>query len=127
MFLTRPCREFISLTLKSQGYGDEEVDDFGVVCTEAVNNSFEHASERQWHEVEIDIEIDAHKCVFRIRDEGQGRLKQEDFVFDGPPEHFGDRGRGLFLIARMSDSVVVRPAPAGGTELEIVKHRKVNA
>jgi anti-sigma regulatory factor (Ser/Thr protein kinase) len=127
MFLTRPCREFVSLTLRSQGFGDEEIEDIAIVCTEAVNNSFEHASEREWHEVEIEMEIDPRRWIFRIRDEGEGRLRQEDFDFSGPPEHYGDRGRGLFLIARLSDQVHVRRIAAGGTELEIVKFRKGQA
>lgn len=127
MFLTRPCREFVSLTLRSQGFEDEEIEDIAIVCTEAVNNSFEHASERDWHEIEIEMEINPSKWIFRIRDEGHGRLKQSDFEFSGAPEGYGDRGRGLFLIAKLSDRVTVRPMETGGTELEIVKCRRGKA
>lgn len=126
MFLTRPCREFVSHTLKSQGFEPDQIDEIALVCTEVVQNSFEHASDKDWHTVEIDMLIDDEKWVFTIRDEGKGRLQQEDFDFagKGPPSGFHDRGRGTFLIASFSDKVVVRDAPNGGTEVEITKYRK---
>ena len=126
MFLTRPCREFVSHTLQSQGFEQEQIDEIALVCTEVVQNSFEHASDNDLHQVEIDMLIDAEKWVFRIRDEGKGRLQQEDFDFSGkgPPSGFKDRGRGTFLIASFSDKVVVRVSPNGGTEVEITKYRK---
>ena len=126
MFLTRPCREFVSHTLKAQGFDQEQIDEIALVCTEVVQNSFEHASDNAWHQVEIDMLIDEEKWVFRIRDEGKGRLQQDDFDFSGkgPPSGFKDRGRGTFLIASFSDKVVVRDAPNGGTEVEITKYRK---
>jgi anti-sigma regulatory factor (Ser/Thr protein kinase) len=126
MFLTRPCREFVSHTLESQGFAREQIDEIALVCTEVAQNSFEHASDKDWHTVEIDMRIDEEKWVFCIRDEGKGRLQQEDFDFSGkgPPSGFKDRGRGTFLIASFSDKVVVRTAPNGGTEVEITKYRK---
>ena len=126
MFLTKPCRDFVSDTLRATKWGEDEIEEIALVCTEVVNNSFEHASDNEWHEVEIDMEIDADQWVFRIRDEGQGRLRQEDFNFEGkgPPAGFGDRGRGTYLIACFSDKVKVSERPGGGTEVEITKFRK---
>ena len=91
-----------------------------------VNNSFEHASERPMHEVEIRMLVDDTKWEFRIRDEGEGRLTQKDFEFEGegPPDHLGDRGRGTYLINCFSDEVEVREVAGGGTEVKVTKYRK---
>ena len=125
LILTRPLREFITLLLEARGFDEEETEEIRLVATEVVNNSFEHASEKDLHEVEIDMEVDDHKWVFRIRDEGEGRLTQEDFAAtDGPPDHLGDRGRGTFLITAFSDEVIVRDGKKGGTEVQITKYRK---
>lgn len=125
LFLTRPLREFLRLTLEAESYDEEFIYDFGMAVSELVNNSFEHASERERHEVEIDLEVAAERVVFRIRDEGQGRLVQSDFEAQsgGPPDHLEDRGRGLFLISCFTDEVKVREIPGGGTEVEITKRR----
>lgn len=126
MCLTRPLREFITTTLRTQGFEEEEIEEIALVATEVVNNSFEHASDRDLHEVEIDMTVDGEKWVMKIRDEGENRIRQEDFDFEGkgPPAHFGDRGRGTFLIWSFSDEVTVRPVERGGTEVEILKFRK---
>lgn len=129
MFLTRPLREFVSTTLEATGFDEEEIDEIALITTEVVNNSFEHASDEEWHEVEIDMVVQEDMWVLRIRDIGEGRLRQEDFDFEGkgPPEHLEDRGRGTYLISCFSDQVVVREVPTGGTEVEITKYRKVQA
>ena len=126
MGLTRPVREIITVTLQERGYDEEAIDEIALVATEVVNNSFEHASEEDIHDVEIDMEVDTVKWVMKVRDKGSGRLTQEDFEFEGkgPPAHFGDRGRGTFLIWSFSDQVTVRECPNGGTEVEIVKFRE---
>ncbi|MHC4472829.1 MAG: ATP-binding protein [Planctomycetota bacterium] len=129
MALTRPLREFLSLTLEAQGFEEEEIDEIRLVATEMVNNSFEHASDRPLHEVEIRMLVDAEKWEFRIRDEGEGRITQEDFDFEGkgPPDHLGDRGRGNFLITCFSDAVEVHEVEGGGTEVKVTKYRKGGA
>lgn len=128
MFLARPLREFVRLTLDSTDFDEEDIDDVCLVMTEVVNNSMEHASARP-HEVEVDIEIDDEKLLLRVRDEGEAKITQEDFDqgSEGPPNHLEDRGRGLFLIASFSDDVKVRALPGGGTEVRIVKYRKGKA
>ena len=94
LFLTRPLREFLRLTLEAESYDEEFIYDFGTAVSELVNNSFEHASDRERHDVEIDLVVDAEKVIFRIRDEGEGRIRQADFDEQGdtPPDHLEDRG-----------------------------------
>ena len=48
-----------------------------------MNNSFEHASESQWHEVNVELFIHDDRVEFRIQDEGEGQLTQADFDFEG--------------------------------------------
>ena len=112
MFLTRPLREFLALSLMARSFDEEWIDEFGLAVTELVNNSFEHASDRPWHEVDVDLLIHEDRVEFRIQDEGEGHLTQEDFDFEGkpPPDHMEDRGRGLFLISCFTDDVRVAAA-----------------
>jgi len=126
MALTRPLREFLALTLEAQGFDEEDIDEIRLVATEMVNNSFEHASDRPMHEVEVRILVDDERWEFRIWDEGEGRLTQKDFEFEGegPPDHLGDRGRGTYLITCFSDEVEVTEVPGGGTEVKVTKYRK---
>ena len=126
MSLTRPLRETVVLALRERDFDDETIDEIALVATEVVNNSFEHASEERLHEVEVEMWVYQEKWVMKIRDEGKGRLRQEDFDFEGkgPPAHFGERGRGTYLIWSFSDKVTVRDLPEGGTEVEIVKYRE---
>ncbi|MEN8151780.1 MAG: ATP-binding protein [Planctomycetota bacterium] len=125
MFLTRPLREFLALSLKARGFDEEWIEEFGLAVTELVNNSFEHASPSEWHEVAVDLTIHPDRVEFRIRDEGEGAITQADFDFEGkgPPDHFEDRGRGLFLISCFSDDVIVQEAEEGGTAVTITKFR----
>jgi anti-sigma regulatory factor (Ser/Thr protein kinase) len=125
MFLTRPLREFLSLSLQARSFDEEWIDEFGLAVTELVNNSFEHASENQWHEVNVELLIYEDRVEFRIQDEGEGQLTQADFDFGGkgPPDHMEDRGRGLFLISCFTDDVRVTEASEGGTAVTITKFR----
>jgi anti-sigma regulatory factor (Ser/Thr protein kinase) len=125
MFLTRPLREFLALSLKARSFEDEWIEEFGLAVTELVNNSFEHASESVWHEVKLELLICDDRVEFRIQDEGEGQIRQEDFNFagQGPPDHLEDRGRGLFLISCFADDVRVQDAPDGGTAVTITKFR----
>jgi anti-sigma regulatory factor (Ser/Thr protein kinase) len=129
MALTRPLREFLATTLECQGFDEDMIDEIRLVATEMVNNSFEHASDRPLHEVEVRMCVDEEKWEFVIRDEGEGRLTQDDFDFEGkgPPDHLGDRGRGNFLITCFSDKVEVREVDGGGTEVKVTKYRKGDA
>jgi len=89
MHLTRPLREFLTLTLEPFGWPDDVVEEIGLVVTGLANNSFEHASSAATHHVGIRVEVDADRFVFRIHDIGEGRLRQDDFHFEagGPPDH----------------------------------------
>jgi len=125
MFLTRPLREFMSLSLQARSFDEEWIEEFGLAVTELVNNSFEHASESRWHEVNVELLIHEDRVEFRIQDEGEGQLTQADFDFEGkgPPDHMEDRGRGLFLISCFTDQVLVSEASDGGTAVTITKFR----
>jgi anti-sigma regulatory factor (Ser/Thr protein kinase) len=126
MFLTRPLREFLALSLVAKEFDEEWIDEFGLAVTELVNNSFEHASNSVSHEVDLEFRVFEDRVSFRIRDEGQGQIDQDDFDFEGkgPPDHLEDRGRGLFLISCFTDDIQVKHASGGGTEVTITKMRE---
>ena len=115
----------LALSLVARDFDEEWIDEFGLAVTELVNNSFEHASDSERHEVDLKIVLFDDRVVFRIRDEGQGQISQEDFDFEGkgPPDQLEDRGRGLFLISCFTDDVQVKHEADGGTEVAITKFR----
>ncbi len=124
--LARPVREMLNVTLTELGYDEEFREELGLAATELLNNSFEHASEREEHVVTLGWSAGGENCEFWVHDEGEGRITQEDFdlMGEGPPDHFEDRGRGLFLIRAFCDRVEVRDAEEGGTIVRIVKSRR---
>ena len=121
---TSPLREMLRLTLTEQGYGEDFIYELGTAATELVNNSFEHSSDRNCHEVGIGWSIEPERCEFWVHDEGEGRVTQKDFDFagKGPPDHFEDRGRGLFLIYTFSSEVMVETGEDSGTTIRIRKY-----
>ncbi len=125
MFLTRPLREFLALSLQARSFDEEWIEEFGLAVTELVNNSFEHASSSEENEVGVELTIHDDRVEFRIQDEGEGAISQADFEFEGkgPPDHFEDRGRGMFLISCFTDDVQVKEAAEGGTAVTIMKYR----
>ncbi|MFI1993814.1 SpoIIE family protein phosphatase [Actinoplanes sp. NPDC020271] len=82
------------------GYGVPERERYGVVlaCSEAVANAIEHGYQRNpAHRVRVSATIDANTVELRINDSGQWRAPQASI----------DRGRGMALMGRLMDDLVV--------------------
>ena len=103
--MVRPFRKMFEALLAAQGWGEEPVEDAALVATEVVQNAIEHGSRNDGGEdVSVVIELAPHTCTLAVTDPGTGRdpdlLLQRDVTL--PPDLASPRGRGLFLIHRMS-------------------------
>lgn len=103
--MVRPFRKMFEALLGGQGWAEEPVEDAALVATEVVQNAVEHGSRNDGsEEIQVVIGLGPGLCVLAVTDPGTGRdpdlLLQRDVTL--PPDLASPRGRGLFLIHRMS-------------------------
>jgi anti-sigma regulatory factor (Ser/Thr protein kinase) len=115
--------------LASEGWGEEDVADVGLVATEVLQNAVEHGSKNDGSEaVEVRCTIPAAEVWIEVTDPGTGKGPQSLLARDvtvAPPLD-SSRGRGLYLVARMSKEMERGLAPAGGA-LVRVRFRRAEA
>lgn len=84
---------------------------FGEVCTNAV----EHSRAQPGKQIHVRVELILGEIVrLSVRDFGQWRFRT----------HTTDRGRGLVLARKLTDSLAVQRYPDG---TEVVLHRRLQA
>jgi serine/threonine-protein kinase RsbW len=91
-----------------------------VVLTEALVNAIKHAKTIDPdNEVQIRINVCDNELVIRVYDNGQG-FDLDLVPANGCPDPLNERGRGIFIIRSLMDSVVYKKAN-GGNVLEMKK------
>jgi serine/threonine-protein kinase RsbW len=105
------------------GFDDDEQHRIGMAVRECLVNAVVHGNRynrnKQVH-VLVRIEL-AGRFTIQITDEGEG------FEMNEVPDPLHETnllrhsGRGLFLMGAFMDDMKVRKAPAGGTEVTLVK------
>jgi serine/threonine-protein kinase RsbW len=91
--------------------------EIAVALTEACSNVIAHAQHTD--EYEVTVTIAEHRCVIEVTDSGSG------FTPPDPPTrpaHTAQSGRGLFMIAQLSDQFELDSDPRRGTSLRFAKH-----
>ena len=112
----RPIRRCVESLLASEGWCEEDAADVGLVVTELLQNAIEHGSRGDGLEsVTLRCTVPAKGTVLiDVTDPGTGKglasLLGRDVTT--PPPIDAVRGRGLFLVHRMSKSL----ERAGGAE-----------
>lgn len=107
------------------GYNGDKIalaNNINVVLTEAMVNAIRHANEGDPDKsVEVRITITDHELLIQVFDSGQGfdLTTIKDPVFDDI-ELIEDRGRGVYIIRSLMDSVIYRKIE-GGNVLEMKK------
>jgi serine/threonine-protein kinase RsbW len=108
-----------------EGYNGDKLalaNSINVVLTEAMVNAIKHANEGDPDKmVEVRITITDDDLLIKVYDSGQGfdLSTIPDPVFDNI-EFIEDRGRGVFIIRSLMDSVAYKKV-AGGNVLEMRK------
>ncbi len=91
-----------------------------LVLTEALVNAIKHANVADPDkEVQIRINVSDGELVIRVYDNGQG-FDLDMIPCNGCPDPLNEKGRGIFIIRSLMDSVVYKKAN-GGNVLEIKK------
>lgn len=100
-------RELARELARDKGEGETLAHHLNVVLTEAMSNAISHAHEGDPDEtVHISISIDGDELCIRVYDHGHG--------FDlnalpaGEPQELEERGRGIYIIRCLMDTVVYR-------------------
>jgi anti-sigma regulatory factor (Ser/Thr protein kinase) len=101
----RPFRKMLEALLLGQGWGQEAVEDAALVATEIVQNAIEHGSRNDGGEiVDVRIRLEAGALQLEVSDPGTGKDPRLVVARDVtiPPDTDSTRGRGLFLIHRLT-------------------------
>ncbi len=124
LVFVRPVRKMIEGLLGGQGWGEDDVDDVAMIVTEVVQNAIEHGSRADGSEW-IDVSIGVHESSFSldVADPGSGKDPSIAVTHDvsEPPSLEAERGRGLFLIHRLSHRFERVPAESGGLRVRVLK------
>lgn len=88
-----------------------------LAADEAIANAIEHGSFPG-----CPVHVDLHACerwaTVVVRDEGRPDSPTPRIIPETPPPPTQTRGRGLIIMARLADEIVLRPA-GGGTEVHL--------
>jgi serine/threonine-protein kinase RsbW len=91
-----------------------------VVLTEALVNAIKHANATDPEkEVQIRINVCDKELVIRVYDDGKG-FDLDLVPCNGCPDPLNEKGRGIYIIRSLMDSVVYRKTN-GGNVLEMKK------
>lgn|GEM_PF-550249 len=118
------ARALVAPTARLAGFAGDDVLDLQIAVAEAVCNAFVHAYHgRPDGEVRIDLEFDGAALTIAVLDLGRpaaARIAVPDTL---PPP--GQGGRGLYLIARLMDSLEIRQPGLRGKGTVVVMRKRL--
>jgi|HubBroStandDraft_2_1064218.scaffolds.fasta_scaffold323377_1 stage II sporulation protein AB (anti-sigma F factor) len=110
------ARKYAEEAAASFGLGDDECFDFAVAVNEAVTNAVRHGAPDELGRISLSVLANDDRLTLSVRDYGTFVLP----LREGTPT--SDHGRGLSLMARLTDEVRVCIAP-GSTTVYLSKAR----
>ncbi len=120
--LVGPVRRIVEGLLASQGWGEEDVADVGLVATEVLQNAVEHGSRNDGAEaVRVEVVVEGAELRMDVDDPGTGKGPESLLARDVtvPPPLDSSRGRGLYLVHRMSHDLRREHRPDGGGRVRV--------
>ena len=119
----KQIREKVRTDLEKIHFPAAEIDKILVAVGEACTNSICHAYEgRPEGRIDITIEIEADRVLFRIRDYGKKMDLSKVKIPKLPPEK--PHGLGIYFMKTMMDEFEYNGAHPQGNEVILVKYRK---
>jgi len=115
-------RRVLEAALVSLGVSDDCRADVQLALSEACTNVIRHAVPSQSYQVQVGF--DEKQCTIEVTDDGPGIDNAESLDLAEPvpvPSPLDESGRGLHIIALVTDEVEVRPRRPKGTLLRFVK------
>ena len=118
----RPVRKMLEGLLGSDGWGEDDIADVGLVATEVIQNAVEHGSRNDGVEyVEVRCALEGGAIVIEVTDPGTGKGPESLLLRDVtvPPPVDSSRGRGLYLVHRMSREMDRARSSVGGSVVRV--------
>ncbi|MCC7136928.1 MAG: ATP-binding protein [Planctomycetes bacterium] len=120
--VVRPVRKVVEALLQSAGWSEDDAADAGLVVTEVVQNAVEHGSRADGGElVTVRGGMVGDVLELDVEDPGSGKgpasLIDRDVTV--PPPADSSRGRGLYLVHRLSEHFDRRRTATGGSVVRV--------
>jgi serine/threonine-protein kinase RsbW len=117
--LSRLVRERIVAFAAGHGVDAGDLSDFLTATGEAVANAIEHAGSAE--PIRVECRLSSESITAIVEDNGIGFARPPEITAD-LPEPTAERGRGLPLMRRCSDILVVNSAPGRGTAVKVGRY-----
>jgi serine/threonine-protein kinase RsbW len=120
----RPVRRMLEALLDAQGWAEDDVDDVALIVTEVVQNAVEHGSRGDGAEtIAVWVHALPRALEIVVEDPGTGRdphlALQRDVTAPVPVED--TRGRGLYLVYRLTSRFERSLTDGGGLRVRVLK------
>lgn len=121
----RPIQMFIGQLAQQLGFCRTRIYDIELIIDEVCSNAIEHGSETPDSGIDLTLTFDSSKLEIHVRDKGKsvrknwlatGRLDEVSQKMTPDSE----RGHGIFLAERLSDSLEILTNPLGGTDVQVI-------
>jgi anti-sigma regulatory factor (Ser/Thr protein kinase) len=117
LVFVRVARKMVEGLLRAQTWPTDSVDEVALVVTELLQNAIEHGSRNDGEEcADLTLRLDPDAVVLEVIDPGTGsdpsQLLDRDVTQPVPLD--APRGRGLFLVNRLSCWLERARVPEGG-------------
>ncbi len=110
-------RRVLDAALTSLGVAEDCRADMQLALSEACSNVICHATQSQSYQVRVGVE--GRRCTVEVIDDGPGIEASSAATAMASP--LDEHGRGLSIIAKVTDEIEVRPRRPHGTHLRFVK------
>jgi serine/threonine-protein kinase RsbW len=113
---------FVEGLAQKTGFSDDVIVDIAISASEAVNNAILHGNKKnRKKKVSILVEIKRDRFIIRVTDQGTAFTPAGICNPLDPENLMKCSGRGILIQKSLMDEVTFRPAPGGGTEVELIK------
>lgn len=128
-------RSMIARTAFTFGFSERECYQVETIIDEICNNAIEYGSTRQEAEILLEYRIEQEHIEITVKDEGRKEfsletiLKRSEQLIEkevNNPEFMERRGRGLYIVKKLSDSLDINVGQEG-TTVKVVKRKSQEA
>jgi serine/threonine-protein kinase RsbW len=120
-----PIQMFIGQLAQQLGFCRTRIYDIELIIDEVCSNAIEHGSETPDSGIDVTLMFDSSKLEIHVRD--KGKSVRENWLATGRLDEVSqkmtpdsERGHGIFLAEKLSDSLEMRTNPLGGTDVQII-------
>jgi serine/threonine-protein kinase RsbW len=113
---------FVEGLAQKAGFREDAIVDIAISASEAVNNAILHGNKKnRKKKVTVLVETKGGRFIIRVIDQGTAFTPAGICNPLDPENLMKCSGRGILIQRSLMDEVNFRPAPGGGTEVELIK------